>query len=241
MHLGIPLLTSQPTPPLLAPNPPPSSRSFFDQISQDTGKFVFGVKDTMACLEMGAVETLIIWEDLPVTRYQFTNPSTGGWPGGASGWGGWMWHEWVCEAFGGSRMLVCAASAFNVCPSACGRPRGTPAIEAHEVVWEWHHSTPPYKHPGYKPPHAEARCARRRLGAGATEIKFLNKEQEADTQNFKDKASGADLDVVDKVRRGWRAIKGGGQNWSEGFNWVEGWFHFRNFDLGFSPSRWDSP
>ena len=37
--------------------------------------------------------------------------------------------------------------------------------------------------------------------AGAAEVKFLNKEQEADTQNFKDKASGADLDVVDKVGR----------------------------------------
>ncbi len=72
---------------------------------------MFGVKDTMACLEMGAVETLIVWEDLPIMRYQFTNPST-----------------------------------------------------------------------------------------GATEIKFLNKEQEGDSQNFKDKASGVDLDVVDKVR-----------------------------------------
>lgn len=51
--------------------------SFFDQISQDTGKFVFGVKDTLACLEMGAVETLIVWENLEINRYVFTNPSTG--------------------------------------------------------------------------------------------------------------------------------------------------------------------
>jgi peptide chain release factor subunit 1 len=51
--------------------------SFFDQISQDTGKFVFGVKDTLACLEMGAVETLIVWENLDINRYVFTNPSTG--------------------------------------------------------------------------------------------------------------------------------------------------------------------
>ena len=64
--------------------PPPPARSFFDQISQDTGKFVFGVKDTMACLEMGAVETLIVWEDLPITRYQFTNPSTGERRGGTA-------------------------------------------------------------------------------------------------------------------------------------------------------------
>jgi peptide chain release factor subunit 1 len=40
---------------------------FFDEISQDTGKFVFGIKDTLACLEMGAVEILIVWEDLQVT------------------------------------------------------------------------------------------------------------------------------------------------------------------------------
>ncbi|KAL4432420.1 hypothetical protein ABPG77_001719 [Micractinium sp. CCAP 211/92] len=51
--------------------------SFFDQISQDTGKFVFGVKDTLACLEMGAVETLIVWENLDMQRYVFTNPTTG--------------------------------------------------------------------------------------------------------------------------------------------------------------------
>eukprot|EP00884_Botryococcus_braunii_P001701 jgi/Botrbrau1/11531/Bobra.0393s0010.1 len=42
---------------------------FFDEISQDTGKFVFGIKDTLACLEMGAVEVLIVWEDLQASRY----------------------------------------------------------------------------------------------------------------------------------------------------------------------------
>ena len=40
---------------------------FFDEISQDTGKFVFGVGDTLQCLEMGAVETLIVWENLEVS------------------------------------------------------------------------------------------------------------------------------------------------------------------------------
>ncbi|KAK9862842.1 hypothetical protein WJX84_004294, partial [Apatococcus fuscideae] len=50
---------------------------FFDEISQDTGKFVFGVKDTLACLEMGAVETLIVWEDLPVDRVTLINPTSG--------------------------------------------------------------------------------------------------------------------------------------------------------------------
>lgn len=83
--------------------------SFFDQISQDTGKFVFGIKDTMTCLEMGAVETLIVWENLETLRYVFNNPST-----------------------------------------------------------------------------------------SSEEIKYLNKEQETDGAHFKDKTTGADLEVVDK-------------------------------------------
>jgi peptide subunit release factor 1 (eRF1) len=40
------------------------------------GKFVFSVKDTMMCLEMGAVETLIVWENLDCDRYELNNPST---------------------------------------------------------------------------------------------------------------------------------------------------------------------
>ena len=34
-------------------------QGWFDQISQDTGKYCFMVKDTLAALELGAVETLI--------------------------------------------------------------------------------------------------------------------------------------------------------------------------------------
>ena len=48
---------------------------FFDEISQDSNKFVFGVKDTLACLDMGAVETLIVWENLEVNRYEVLKPS----------------------------------------------------------------------------------------------------------------------------------------------------------------------
>lgn len=48
--------------------------SFFDQISQDTGKFCFGVRDTLACLEMGAVETLIVWESLEIVRLVYNKP-----------------------------------------------------------------------------------------------------------------------------------------------------------------------
>lgn len=44
---------------------------FFDEISIDSGKYCFGVDETMKALEMGAVETLIVWENLLVNRYQF--------------------------------------------------------------------------------------------------------------------------------------------------------------------------
>mmetsp|Transcript_9829 Transcript_9829/g.18359 ORF Transcript_9829/g.18359 Transcript_9829/m.18359 type:complete len:438 (-) Transcript_9829:577-1890(-) len=50
---------------------------FFDEISQDTGKFVFGVKDTLQCLEMGAVETLLVWENLDCDRYEVLNNNSG--------------------------------------------------------------------------------------------------------------------------------------------------------------------
>jgi peptide chain release factor subunit 1 len=50
---------------------------YFEEISQDTGKYVFGVDDTMAALEMGAVETLIVWENLDINRYSLKNSATG--------------------------------------------------------------------------------------------------------------------------------------------------------------------
>ncbi|KAL2945491.1 Eukaryotic peptide chain release factor subunit 1-3 [Bienertia sinuspersici] len=49
---------------------------YFEEISQDTGKYVFGVDDTLKALEMGAVETLIVWENLDVTRFELKNSST---------------------------------------------------------------------------------------------------------------------------------------------------------------------
>lgn len=44
-------------------------QKYFDEISHDTGKYCFGVDDTIRGLEMGAVETLIVWENLDVTRH----------------------------------------------------------------------------------------------------------------------------------------------------------------------------
>lgn len=45
---------------------------------KDSGKYVYGVTDTLQALEMGAVETLICWENLDIVRYQLKNPATGG-------------------------------------------------------------------------------------------------------------------------------------------------------------------
>eukprot|EP00916_Digyalum_oweni_P013917 GHVL01022753.1.p1 GENE.GHVL01022753.1~~GHVL01022753.1.p1 ORF type:complete len:438 (-),score=64.68 GHVL01022753.1:1952-3265(-) len=49
---------------------------FFEEVAQDTGKFVFGVDETMQGLEMGAVELLIVWEQLPHVRYVIRNSIT---------------------------------------------------------------------------------------------------------------------------------------------------------------------
>jgi len=47
--------------------------SFLDEVSQDTGKFCFGIKDTMQGLDMGAVETLIVWEEFDIKRLVVRN------------------------------------------------------------------------------------------------------------------------------------------------------------------------
>jgi peptide chain release factor subunit 1 len=51
--------------------------AFFEEISQDTGKYCFGVDDTLKALELGAVHTLIVWENLEITRYTLKHPATG--------------------------------------------------------------------------------------------------------------------------------------------------------------------
>jgi len=49
---------------------------FLDEVAQDTGKYCFGIKDTMTGLEMGAVSTLVVWENLEIKRLQIKNPHT---------------------------------------------------------------------------------------------------------------------------------------------------------------------
>jgi len=50
--------------------------TYFEQISQDTGKYCFGIDDTLKALEMGAVETLIVYENLDIMRYTLKNAAT---------------------------------------------------------------------------------------------------------------------------------------------------------------------
>eukprot|EP00092_Neocalanus_flemingeri_P029709 GFUD01032257.1.p1 GENE.GFUD01032257.1~~GFUD01032257.1.p1 ORF type:complete len:465 (+),score=109.95 GFUD01032257.1:83-1396(+) len=50
---------------------------YFEEISQDTGKYCFGVEDTLKAMEMGAVETLICWENLDIQRVSLKNHASG--------------------------------------------------------------------------------------------------------------------------------------------------------------------
>jgi peptide chain release factor subunit 1 len=51
--------------------------NYFAEIAKDSGRYCFGVKDTLAALEMGSVEEIIIWEALDINRYQLKNKDTG--------------------------------------------------------------------------------------------------------------------------------------------------------------------
>merc|ERR1712113_1038902 len=50
---------------------------FLDEVSQDTGKYCFGMKETIAGLDMGAVETLIVWEEFNYKRLEIENSHSG--------------------------------------------------------------------------------------------------------------------------------------------------------------------
>jgi peptide chain release factor subunit 1 len=43
--------------------------TYFDEISQDTGKFCYGIEDTLKALDLGACEILIVHENLNIVRY----------------------------------------------------------------------------------------------------------------------------------------------------------------------------
>jgi len=50
---------------------------FFEDIALDTGMVVFGVEDTIKTLELGAIETIVLFEELEVNRYHIRNPAKG--------------------------------------------------------------------------------------------------------------------------------------------------------------------
>lgn len=50
---------------------------FFEEIAQDTGMIRFGVADTMRAMEMGALEKLLLFEDIDMMRYHLKNPIKG--------------------------------------------------------------------------------------------------------------------------------------------------------------------
>jgi peptide chain release factor subunit 1 len=52
-------------------------QKYMDEISQDTGKYCFMVEDTLKALELGAVEDLIIWDNLETNRYVLRNAQSG--------------------------------------------------------------------------------------------------------------------------------------------------------------------
>ena len=47
---------------------------FFEAISLDTGMITFGVDDTMKALELGALETMLLFEEIEIMRYEIKNP-----------------------------------------------------------------------------------------------------------------------------------------------------------------------
>lgn len=52
-------------------------QKYMDEISRDTGKYCYMVEDTFKALDLGAVEELIIWENLDIDRIVLRNNSTG--------------------------------------------------------------------------------------------------------------------------------------------------------------------
>ncbi|ODQ66436.1 polypeptide release factor [Nadsonia fulvescens var. elongata DSM 6958] len=47
--------------------------AYFEEIAKDTGKFCYGVEDTLKALDLGACETVIVYESLDVVRYELKN------------------------------------------------------------------------------------------------------------------------------------------------------------------------
>jgi peptide chain release factor subunit 1 len=51
-------------------------QQYIYEIAQDTGRYCFMVEDTLKALELGAVEDLIVWDNIEIQRYVLRNQST---------------------------------------------------------------------------------------------------------------------------------------------------------------------
>ena len=49
---------------------------YFEEVALDTGRYCFGVAETLKAMEQGAVETLIVWENLTTMRYDLKKPNS---------------------------------------------------------------------------------------------------------------------------------------------------------------------
>lgn len=50
---------------------------YFAEIAKESGKYCFGVTDTLQALELGSVEELIVWEALDINRLILKHKETG--------------------------------------------------------------------------------------------------------------------------------------------------------------------
>ena len=46
---------------------------YFEHISKDTGLFCYGIEETIKCLESSSIEKLIMWDELNLIRYEYSN------------------------------------------------------------------------------------------------------------------------------------------------------------------------
>eukprot|EP00461_Guttulinopsis_vulgaris_P003811 UN03812 len=50
---------------------------FYSELAKDSGKYCYSTQDTLAALEMGAVEQIIVWDNLPDNRYELKDKESG--------------------------------------------------------------------------------------------------------------------------------------------------------------------
>lgn len=51
--------------------------AYFGEIAKETGRYCFGVKDTLSALELGSVEELIVWDQLDINRLVLKHKESG--------------------------------------------------------------------------------------------------------------------------------------------------------------------